>query len=56
MVSIIPGIEAGAPERTDTKSGFSVLTKFHIHQGFNLLDIGSTSGRSASISFSRPSL
>jgi hypothetical protein len=39
MVSIMPGIEARAPERTETSSGFSLSPNFLPYDFFQLTDI-----------------
>ena len=54
IVSIMPGIEARAPERTDTSSGISLSPNF-IPVSFSIFFIAfSTSGRSIWITASLP--
>ena len=56
MVSIMPGIEARAPERTDTSSGISLSPNF-MPVSFSMFFIAlSTSGRSISMTASLPCL
>ena len=40
MVSIIPGIEALAPERTETSSGFSLSPNFLPRDLLHFVDVG----------------
>ena len=54
MVSIMPGIEARAPERTETRSGFSLSPKV-APIAFSMNEMaGSTSSLSRATTRSRP--